>query len=90
MQEAAEKYSESSPKVAARWFNGLIESIKAIASHPESYPLSRESEILQIELRQLLYGVGKRKTHRVLFVIRPKGVIIHQIRHVAQQDIKNL
>lgn len=35
----------------------------------------------------MLYGSGKRITHRVLFVIREQRIVVYQIRHVAMQDL---
>lgn len=38
-------------------------------------------------IRQLLYGVSRRKTHRAVFEIRAGEVIIHAIRHLAQDEL---
>ena len=54
---------------------------------PLQYALARESEFLPVELRQMLYGSGKRTTHRILFVIREQTIVIYQIRHVGMRDV---
>jgi len=48
---------------------------------------TRESEFLPVELRQMLYGSGRRTTHRILFIIREQTIVVYQIRHVAMRDI---
>ncbi len=87
MNAAADWYAEQNPSVAAKWFNGLIHRLNALAENPEQYSVGRESEFLPVELRQMLYGSGKRITHRILFVIREQRIVVYQIRHVSMQDI---
>ena len=86
LQTAADWYASNDPQVASDWFHGLIAAMDSIAENPLQFPVARESEHLTVELRQMLYGLGKRKTHRVLFVIRSSTIVVHQIRHVAQDD----
>ena len=87
MNVAADWYAEQNPTIAAKWFNGLTHCLKALGDNPEQYSVARESELLPVELRQLLYGSGKRITHRILFVIREQRIVVYQIRHVSMQDI---
>lgn len=87
MNAAADWYAEQNPTVAAKWFNGLIARLNFLSDNPEQYAVARESEFLPVELRQMLYGSGKRITHRVLFVIREQRIVVYQIRHVAMPDI---
>jgi hypothetical protein len=35
----------------------------------------------------MLYGSGKRITHRMLFVIREQRIVVNQIRHVAMGNL---
>ncbi|MBL8809304.1 MAG: type II toxin-antitoxin system RelE/ParE family toxin [Planctomycetaceae bacterium] len=87
MNAAADWYAEQNPSVAAKWFNGLISRLNALSENPEQYSVARESEFMSVELRQMLYGSGKRITHRVLFVIREQRIVVYQIRHVSMRDI---
>lgn len=87
MNAAADWYAERDPTVAATWFNGLITGLNSLAENPQQHSLARESEFLPFELRQFLYGSGKRTTHRVLFVIREECIVVYQIRHVAMSDL---
>jgi len=87
MHLAADWYSERNPRVADEWFAGLASAIVKIGEDPERYPAARENDVYPDDLREMLYGLGKRITHRVLFVIHPNHVLIHHIRHVAQPDV---
>ena len=87
MDAAADWYAEENLNIAANWFNGLIARLNLLSDNPEQYAVARECEFLPIELRQMLYGSGKRITHRILFVIRKQKIVVYQIRHVAMQDI---
>ncbi|HBE67547.1 MAG TPA: hypothetical protein DDW52_05290 [Planctomycetaceae bacterium] len=64
------------------------DALDTITSNSESFPLARESEELPLQVRQMLYGAGKRKTHRILFAVRPDRIVVHRIRHVAQGGIE--
>lgn len=79
-------YADQSPEVAERWYTGLLKALASLETEPQRCLLANENSQLPIELRQLLYGSGRRTTHRILFAIRPKTVVVHAIRHVAQQD----
>jgi len=35
----------------------------------------------------MVYGSGKRISHRILFVIRERQVVVYQIRHVSMRDV---
>ncbi len=87
MNAAADWYAEQNPTVASTWFNGLLASVNSLDDNPLHYALARESEFLPVELRQMLYGSGKKTTHRILFVIREQTIVIYQIRHVAMRDV---
>jgi plasmid stabilization system protein ParE len=87
LHAAADWYAEKNPKVADDWFNGVVTAMDSLATKAEQFPLARENDEFPFALREMLYGLGKRKTHRVLFVIRPDKVVVHQVRHVAQRNM---
>jgi plasmid stabilization system protein ParE len=68
-----------SPASAFRWQNGLEDAIDSLERFPERCPLAPESDVLEIQVRQLLY-----KSHRVLFVIDAKTVYVLHVRHAAR------
>jgi hypothetical protein len=72
---------------AARWLDGFEQAIDSLAKDAAKYPLARENDEFAIELRQMPYGVGKRPTHRAVFEIHGREVIVHGIRHLARRDL---
>jgi plasmid stabilization system protein ParE len=79
-------YAERSHKVADRWCEGLLDALASLETNPEHCPLANENSRFPIELRQLLYGSGRRTTHRIIFAVRPTTVVIYAIRHISQGD----
>ena len=76
-----------SEEVANRWLLGFQEAIASLASAPDRCSLAHESRLFSFEIRELMYGSGRRKTHRALFRIKSHEVEIIAIRHVAQRDL---
>jgi plasmid stabilization system protein ParE len=76
-----------SAQQAERWYDGFAEAIRCLATDPERCPLAPESSAFPYALRQLNYGVGRRPTHRAIFVVRPDSVLILRVRHLAQQPL---
>lgn len=76
-----------SPEQAGRWYRGIEQAINGLKSQPERHGLAAENGKVLIELRQLLFGLGRRPTHRVLFTIRPECVYVLAMLHVAQDAI---
>jgi plasmid stabilization system protein ParE len=78
-----------SAEQALRWLTGFEAAIAGIADRPERFPLARENHFadLPYPLRQLVYGLGKRPTHRAVYEVRDQTVYIVAIRHLAQDDL---
>ena len=87
MHDAAEWYALKDADTAGEWFNGLTAAMESLAENPLQFPLAPENQHLPVKFRQMLYGLGKRKTHRILFVVRQSAVVVHQIRHTARRDV---
>lgn len=83
-------YRRQSAVAAADWYNGVIDAILSLEKDPERCELIPEHDRFQfsVPLRHLLYGSGREKTHRIIFVIRPDKVVVHEIRHMAQSELK--
>jgi hypothetical protein len=64
-----------------------LKAIESLALDPERCSLSIENEGMPFETRQLLFGLSRRPTHRVLFTIRPECVYVLAVLHVAQDLI---
>ena len=87
--ESANWYYERSGsiEVALTWHDGFLKAFESLSENPHQFGLAAESSKFSYELRQLLYGSGKRKTHRALFRIDGNRIEVLAIRHHAQRDV---
>src|SRR5882672_10293119 len=76
-----------SKRQADRWYAGLAKAITDLSENPERHGQSRERERFAFEIRDLLFGLGRRPSHRAVFTIRGEEVLVLTIRHVAQRDL---
>ena len=76
-----------SAEQAFHWLEGFEQALSSLASNPERCSVARESEIFDIVIRELHYGVRNKPTHRAIFEIRQDEVIVYTIRHSAQRDL---
>ena len=72
---------------AERWYDGFIQVILTLDQAPERCSLARESDKFPFEIRQLVYGLGRKRTHRAVFTIRQETVVVLSVRHLAQGDL---
>lgn len=72
---------------SVRWYNGFMDRLLTLESNPGRWALAPENDSFPFEVRQLLYALGSKPTHRALFTIQPDLVYIFAIRHVAQEPI---
>jgi len=72
---------------ARRWYIGFATAIRSLTRNPQRHPRAPESDGLSFELRQLRYGLGRRRTHRAVFAIREDTVVVLRVRHLAQDDL---
>ena len=87
IDEAVDWYAERSNDIAVRWLEALERAIETLESDPQRLPSAREAEHLGSDSRQINFGVGRKSTHRMVFVIRDDQVVIHAVRHLAQLDL---
>jgi plasmid stabilization system protein ParE len=87
--EAAYKWwaDHRSQAQAAKWYNSFADAIASLANRPTRCPLSRENGPFPYEMRDLYFGTGGRRTHRAVFRVHGKKVVVLAIRHLAQQDL---
>jgi hypothetical protein len=67
---------------------GFEDAIASLERSPDRCPIARENERFPYELRELLYGSGRRKTHRALIRIVGNRVEVMAIRHLAQREFR--
>lgn len=72
---------------AERWYDGFLAKLDFLETDAERCSLARENPEFPFELRELLFGLGSRPTHRALFTIRPSTVVVLAIRHAAQDAV---
>ena len=80
----AENRSESQ---AAKWYDACADALESLASRPERCVVSRENDEFPMEIRDLDFGLSRRRTHRAVFTIRPDMLLVIAIRHLAQRDL---
>lgn len=67
-----------SMEAAERWYMVVMDKIYSLEHFPMRCPVARESEILGVEIRHLLFGVSSKHTHRVLYEI--DGDVVNVLR----------
>jgi plasmid stabilization system protein ParE len=88
MQTAFNWWAEHrSKRQADRWYDGLAKAIAHLAEDPERHSRSKEKDRFTYEIRDLLFGLGRRLTHRAVFTIRGEDVVVLTVRHVGQKDL---
>ena len=75
---------------AASWYNGLEETVYALASFPYRCPVAPEARKTKRKLRHLLYG-KKPHVYRVIYEVdeRQHTVSVLHIRHGARGKVKS-
>ena len=81
-------HEHRSPEQALRWYNNIYKAIEALRSMALNCPRAPESDLHPSGLRQLLFGIGKRPTHRIVFTIEAGTVTILRVRHASQRDLE--
>lgn len=74
-------------EIGLEWHRGFEKVLSTLDENPERFSLARESDRFPYEVREILYGSGKRKTHRALFRITGNRVEVIFVRHHAQRDV---
>ncbi len=88
IREAMEWWRDNrSFEQATRWIEEIFPAIERLRDDPERFPLAPETDLHSSELRQLLFGVGRSITHRIIFTIDGDEVNILTVRHVARNDL---
>ena len=74
-----------SPPQAERWYNGFVEAMLSLADNPQRCPPVPEQDDIPFEARQLVFGLGRRPTHRAVFMVHSDQVLVLRVRHLAQE-----
>lgn len=78
-----------SAEQAAQWYERIYDAIETLQSMPERCPRVPETGLSRTAIRQLLFGIGARPTHRIVFHFDPDKdtATILRVRHCAQDDL---
>lgn len=76
-----------STEQAAQWLDGFQRELRSLSDDPERWSPAPENEVLPFIARQVLYGLHRKKTHRAIFEVRGDEIIVHAIRHLAQNSL---
>lgn len=89
LYESATWWAEHrSTEQAWKWLDGFEAALQMLSDSPERHLLAPEDvEFPSRTIRQLPYGLSGKKTHRAVFEIRGNDVLVHAVRHLAQQDL---
>ncbi|MCH8828422.1 MAG: type II toxin-antitoxin system RelE/ParE family toxin [Planctomycetes bacterium] len=82
-------YAEHAVKLGQRWSAGVSSAIESLRNNPDRCALAHETDQFEFEVRELLYGSGRKKTHRILFRIVEDTVEVLAVRHVAQEEFRS-
>jgi len=85
MDSAADWWATNhSAKQAERWYNSIHHAIQTLSEIPERCPLAAENEFTDREIRNLLFGVSSKPTHRVIFYLDEQDVIVVRVIHTSR------
>ncbi|QEG38507.1 type II toxin-antitoxin system RelE/ParE family toxin [Roseimaritima ulvae] len=90
IQEAYDWWSENHSAIqATEWYEQLFKAIASLQQMPERCPKVPEAELSRGGVRQLLFGLGARPTHRIVFHfdIDADTVTILRVRHHGQGEL---
>ncbi len=76
-----------SAEQANRWYVGFFQGMISLEENPARCSLALENNQFGYELRQFNYGLGSSPTHRAIFTIRDRTVLVLRVRHLAQTPI---
>jgi plasmid stabilization system protein ParE len=76
-----------SAEQAQRWRKACISAIDSLPLRSKRCPRAAEGNVFPVNVRQLNFGVGSKRTHRVLFTVRPDMIFVLRIQHQAQRPL---
>ena len=80
--------AQYSAEFAERWYEGAVQALQSLTTHPTRCPLAPENDAFGVELRTLLYG-KKANCYRILFTIEAQTVTILHVRHAARRFLNS-
>ena len=88
IQVAYDWWAENrSAEQAIRWYVGIHAAIHSLRKMPERCAMAAESDLLTQGIRQLLFGLRRRATHRIVFTIEDSTVVVLRVCHSSQDAL---
>jgi plasmid stabilization system protein ParE len=72
--------------VSEQWYTNLKAALAELKEHPERHPLSDDSALATVRVREMLFG-RRRRTYRVWYRVEGDAVRILSVRHHSQGPI---
>lgn len=86
----AEWWAENhSYEQAFQWKTAIYEQLRDLADMPTRHGMAPENSQLSIEIRQMLVGLGKRRTYRAVFTMNDSFVHVLTVRRASQDTIRS-
>ncbi len=76
-----------SAEQADRWYRGIHQAITSLRKMPERCGQSPEADLLDGNMLQLSFGIGRRPTHRIVFTMSDQVVTLLRVRHASQDAL---
>jgi plasmid stabilization system protein ParE len=73
-----------SPDGAVRWYGVYLATLRSLPDHALGCPIAPEAELLNIDLRQLMFKTRKGNAFRALFVIVSNTIHVVGLRGAGQ------
>ena len=77
-----------STEQADRWYRGIHKKIATLRQMPGRCGKSPEADLLAGNMQQLLFGIGRKPTHRIVFTVSEKIVTVLRVRHSSQDALQ--
>jgi plasmid stabilization system protein ParE len=77
-----------SAEQATRRYIGIRKAISSLRDTPERCAFASETDLRPHGIRQLLFGLRRRPTHRIVFTIVGQDVTVLRLRHAAQDALR--
>ena len=71
---AMDWYFQQDRATAMRWKAGIRSLVRRLPKIAPKSELAPESDQFPVKMHQVLFGLGRKKTHRIVFVIRPEAI----------------
>ena len=73
---------------AVKWIDAVELQLQDLVLNPEGFGYAPENGLFSYPLHQMLVGMGKRRSYRAVYTIKPTEVHVLTIRRAAQDTTK--